>query len=224
MGLSKSNDAPQLRMIWPERLLDSPPDVTVPPGYTIRTSHPGDERGFFKLMASVGWPGWDAGKLRPWLPRILPDGWFVITRVGSDEIIASAMALKDMGEFGEQGGELGWVACAPEHRGRGLGKAVCAAATVRMLAEGYRHIHLYTEHWRLAAIGMYLKLGYVPLPEPPETVELWRRVYTRLGLSFKPDSAGAAIGYRSHNGRPNTTPSSSNSTSNSDDSAASTSR
>lgn len=83
----------QLRMVWPKRLLDAPPLVQLPPGYSLRTYQPGDESRFFKVMELAGWPGWDAEKLRPWRERILPRGWFVVVHDASGEIVATAMAL-----------------------------------------------------------------------------------------------------------------------------------
>jgi mycothiol synthase len=90
------------------------------------------------------------------------------------------MALRDQAEFGSPGGEVGWVACAVEYRGRGLGMAVSAAVTERLIAARYRHIHLYTEDWRLAALKIYLKLGYVPLRYAPDMEARWRSVYAQL--------------------------------------------
>ncbi|HMN29017.1 MAG TPA: GNAT family N-acetyltransferase, partial [Caldilineaceae bacterium] len=113
---------------------------------------PGDEPGFYRLMALAGWPGWDDEKLRPWLARIPPASWFMLLPGGSNEIAATAMGLHDHSDQHPFGGELGWVAGDPAHSGQGLGLVVCAAVTRRLLAIGYRNLHLYTEHWRLAAI------------------------------------------------------------------------
>ena len=146
-----------------------------------------DEPRFYEIMESAGWPGWNDEKLQPWLPRILPQGWFMIVHAESDEIVATAMALQDQSEFGESGGELGWLACAPVHRGKGLGLVASTAVTSRLLRAGYRHIHLYTEHWRLAAIKSYLKLGYVPLLDKPMMVERWRAICEKLQWPFTPE-------------------------------------
>ena len=195
-----SDNAPyaQLRMVWPEHLLNVPPAVQLPPGYVLRTYRPGDEPRFCELMKLAGWPGWDDEKLRLWLPRILPEGWFMVIHTESDEIVATAMALRDQMEFGRPGGELGWLACDPAHRGKGLGLAVSAAVTARLINEGYRDIHLYTEDWRLAAIKTYLKLGYIPFLYLPEMRERWRAVCIRLQWPFTPEFwKGSTRGYPS---------------------------
>ena len=86
------------------------------------------------------------------------------------------------------GGVGGWGAGAPPHAGRGLGLAVCAAVTARFIVIGYRHIHLYTEDWRLAALNIYLRLGYVPYLCTPEMEERWRAICGQLQWPFAPDT------------------------------------
>lgn len=178
---------PQLQMVWPEQRFAAPPVVHVPPGYTLRTYRRGDEAGFCKVMELAGWPGWDETTLRPWSARIPPDAWFMILHDASQTLVATAMGLHDHSDDHPFGGELGWVAVDPAHHGRGLGTAVCAAVTARLIAAGYRNIHLYTEHWRLAALKLYLKLGYVPFLYTPEMPERWRVSCEQLGWPFTPD-------------------------------------
>lgn len=177
----------QLQMVWPERLLDRPPTPSPPPGYTLRTYRPGDEQGFFHVMALAGWPGWDDEALKPWSARIPPGCWFMAIHEASSEIVATAMGLHDPSDLHPGGGELGWVAGDPTHAGRSLGLSACSAVTAQLLAVGYRNIHLYTEHWRLAAIKTYLKLGYVPFLYLPEMWERWRSVCAALQWPFEPE-------------------------------------
>ena len=105
----------------------------------------------------------------------------------SGGIVATAMGLHDHTPDHPFGGELGWLASDPAHRGRGLGLAVSAAVTQRLIEAGYRNIHLYTEHWRLAALKTYLKLGYVPFLYLPEMPERWRVICEKVGWPFKPE-------------------------------------
>ncbi len=177
----------QLQMAWPERLLDSPPVVKLPLGYALRTYRPGDEPRFCRIMELSGWPGWDDARLRPWIARIPPGSWFMAVHQASNEIVATAMGLHDHSDLHPFGGELGWVAGDPAHAGKGLGMAVCAAVTARLLAAGYRDVHLYTEHWRLAALKTYLKLGYIPFLYTPEMPERWQAVCEQLGWPFTPE-------------------------------------
>jgi mycothiol synthase len=191
--MSENDLDEQLRMKWPDALLGSPPPVRTAQGYRLRTYQPGDEPGFYEVMGLAGWPGWNEEKLLPWRSRILPEGWFMMTHLDTDRIVATAMALQDMSEFGREGGELGWVASDCAHAGRGLGAALSAAVTGRLLEAGYRDIHLYTEHYRLAAIKIYLRLGYLPYLHLPEMLDRWRAVCEQLEWSFEP--AQWIVGY-----------------------------
>jgi len=177
----------QLQMVWPERLLTSPPIPRMPDGYSLRTYQKGDEPRFFKVMDLAGWPGWNEEKLRSWIARIPPESWFMAVHKESGEIAATAIGLHDHSETHPFGGELGWVAADPAHSGQALGMAVCAAVTARLIGAGYRNIHLYTEDWRWAALKTYLKLGYVPFLYTPEMPERWRQACLELQWPFTPE-------------------------------------
>lgn len=183
--LSENESYTQLQMVWPEHLLNAPPAVRLPPGYTLRTYRRGDKVRFYEIMELAGWPGWDDKVLQPWLPRILPEGWFMVIHKESSEVVTTVMALRS--DVYPAGGELGWLAGDPAHAGKGLGLAVSAAVTARFIDAEYRNIHLYTEHWRLAALKTYLKLGYVPLLDTPEMPECWRVICAQLQWPFTPE-------------------------------------
>lgn len=177
----------QLQMLWPRERMAVPPVPLLSPEYHLRTFQRGDEARFYKVMEIAGWPGWDDAKLAPWLPRLVADGWFVAVYTATDQIVASCMAFHDPSDLHPNGGEIGWVASDLSHRGRGLGLAVCAAATAHLLAAGYRNIHLYTEHWRFPAIKTYLKLGFLPLLHQRDMALRWERVCAHLGWPYTPE-------------------------------------
>jgi len=183
--LSENESYTQLQMMWPEHLLNALPAVQLPPGYTLRTYQQGDELRFYKVMELSGWPGWNDEVLQPWLPRILPEGWFMAIHEESGEIVATAMALRS--EVYPSGGELGWLAGDPAHAGKGLGMAVSVAVTARFIEAGCRPIHLYTEGYRLPALKTYLKLGCIPFLYTPEMPERWRAICAQLQWPFTPE-------------------------------------
>jgi len=184
--LSYDESRPQLQMVWPEHLLNAPPVPRLAAGFGLRTYRPGDEPRFFRLMELAGWPGWDNERLRPSRSRILPDGWFMAVHETSGEITATAMALHNYSGLQPFQGNLGWLAGDPAHAGHGLGSAVSAAATARLIAAGYRDIRLGTEDFRFAAIRIYLKLGYLPVLHEPEMVERWQVICGVLKWPFSP--------------------------------------
>jgi len=176
----------QLKMIWPTQLLDPPPMPHLATGYTLRTYQPGDEPGFYKVMDQAGFRNWDDDTLRPWLLKILPDGWFLVLHQASGEIVATAMANHNPQPLFPFGGELGWVAAHRDHAGKGLGMTVCAAVVRRLLQAGYRNMHLSTDDWRLPAISIYLRLGWLPFLYAPDMEERWRAVCPQVNWAFTP--------------------------------------
>ncbi len=177
----------QLEMVWPSGPQPPAADSLLHRGYRLRLFRAGDEPAFFALMARAGWPGWDEERLAPWRPRIVPESWFLAEHEPSGVAAATAMGLDDPTDWHPSGGELGWVAADPDHRGRGLGLAVSAAVTARLLDAGYRDVHLYTEDFRLAALKTYLKLGYLPFVFAPDILPRWRRVCERLPWPYTPE-------------------------------------
>ncbi|MFZ4660077.1 MAG: GNAT family N-acetyltransferase [Caldilineaceae bacterium] len=176
----------QLRMVWPQHLLDQPPVVTVPQGYHLRAYRPGDEPAFYQVMSLAGFEGWDMSKLLPWLQKVLPNGWFLVEHEASGQLVATAMAVHNPSHYYPFSGELGWVAAHPDHTGQGLGGVVCAAVTKRLIAAGYSDICLLTDDERLPAIKTYLKLGYRPLIVTRDMSARWETVCQQLSWPFTP--------------------------------------
>lgn len=195
----------QLQMIWPAARRADPPAADPPPGYSLRAFQPGDEQddahGFYELIDLAGFGDWNENSITPWLQRILPDGWMCVFHTASRRVVANALALHDASREHPFGGEVGWVTAHPDHRGRGLGGVVSAAATARLLQAGYRDVHLYTEDYRPAAIRTYLKLGYVPFwsrfgaPEggdEPQMLDRWRTLCAQVNWPYTPQAWIAA--------------------------------
>lgn len=184
--MSEHSYLSQLQMIWPQGRLATPPTPHLAAGYALRTYRPGDEVRFVAVLRLAGWPEWGDDLLRAWVPRILPDGWFMAVHKASGEIAATALAVHSHAPDHPFGGELGWVGADPSHTGHGLGKALAAAVTARLLRGGYRRIHLYTEDFRLPALRSYLSLGYVPFLYAPDMATRWQAVCEGVGWPFTP--------------------------------------
>ena len=81
-------------------------------------------------------------------------------------------------------GELGWVAADPEHRGKRLGYAVCAITIKRILQAGYKHIYLLTDDFRLPALKIYLKQGWIPYINDAAMKKRWKNIFKELKMVF----------------------------------------
>jgi len=173
----------QLRMLWPNDRLQSPPPVTIHSDYELRVYRPGgeDEAGWYRLMELAGFGIWDEARLAPIFARILPNGWFFAVHRETGVLVASAMACHEPRPLHPFGGALNWVCGDPAHAGKGLGTSVCGLVTARLLAAGYENVYLLTDDFRLPALSIYLKLGYRPFLFAPDMKERWQAVYTQLG-------------------------------------------
>lgn len=106
----------------------------------------------------------------------------------SESIVGTAMCLHNYSGSTPFTGDVGWLACDPGHRGRGLGYSLTASVTARFLRAGYARIQLHTEYYRLPAVKIYLSLGYLPVIYSREMVSLWQEICEQIGWEFTPDA------------------------------------
>ena len=179
----------QLQMMWPERLLDRPPRPELPEGYELRCYEDADESQYLQLMAKAGFDDWDHDRLEKERCSVLPDGFFLIVHRATGRAVATALTQHGPSELHPCGGQLGWVAGDPEHKGKRLGLAICAAVVGRCIEAGYRRIYVKTDDWRLPAIKTYLKLGFEPFVFREGMAERWQKVRETLGWPLSPDAS-----------------------------------
>ena len=74
------------------------------------------------------------------------------------------------------------VCVLPEHRGRGIGRALVLASLHYFRDHGYRRAVLTTDDHRLAALRTYLALGFVPVLVAEDHRERWRKCLAALGM------------------------------------------
>ena len=202
----------QLQMVWPKECLKHPstglprrspaakaegrggfpPQWSLPEGYILRTYRDGDDEQYIRLMRLAGFSDWNAGNLKSVLNMCLPEGIFFVVHESTGTLAATSVATHNPIALHPYGGELGWLAGDPDHRGRGLGMIVCAAVTKRFLDAGYTDIYLRTDDFRLPAIRTYLKLGWVPLLYASDMGKRWQAVFRKLNMEC--GSEAAALG------------------------------
>lgn len=179
---------PQLRMVWPASRVADPPVVELPAAYAIRQYDPADESRFYEIMRLAGWPGWDAARLRATLSKAIPRGWFIVAERETDAAVGTAMCLHNYKRVTPFWGNLGWLACDPAHAGRGIGRALTAAVVSRFLEAGYEKIDLYSEDFRLAALKVYLRVGFEPLLYTDDMAGRWEAICRQVARPFTPEA------------------------------------
>lgn len=174
---------PALYMLWDSRAVRHP--APVPDGYeliAVASERLDSMRPVVELDGALTTAQWDA-----FAERILPDGLFAVRVASTQEPVGVISAVHNPrgGRFYfPGGGELGYLVVEPAHRGRGLGRALVAAALARLRSAGYRTIWLGVQEWRLSAIRTYLRAGFVPFlhaPDPDGLAARWNDVFRQLG-------------------------------------------
>jgi len=175
----------QLEMVRPTTARVAAPPV--PNGYLLRQFRAGDEANYDDLFHLAFA---DEGRFPEMLEGVLSDGFFVVEHLASGELVASCQAWRGgTSRRHADAGQVGWLVTDPSHAGKGLGTIVAALATNRLAAEGYRRPYLGTEDFRIAAISIYLKLGWQPYVSCDALESRWRSIFARLERKFDPSGA-----------------------------------
>jgi mycothiol synthase len=124
------------------------------------------------------------------LVRTLPVGLLLVEHEASGALVATVGARHrpDADDYYFPfGGEISLVFVHPAHRRRGLGRAITAAALMRLIEIGYQNIYLNTTDERLPALRLYLTMGFVPFLYEEDLMERWQKICAELAWPFTPD-------------------------------------
>jgi len=187
--LTPPEERPEVFLVWPGG--KEVPRPTPVAGYTLQVLTPSRDPWWIEIHRRAV-PTFVPADLEAWLQRYrrlaLPGGILVAIEDGTGEPVATAGSLADSREgLFPDGGQLGWVATVPEHRGRGLSGWLCALATLRLQEEGFRRIFLSTGEDMPAAIRVYLRLGFVPCLLDMRQRDPWARICRAVGAPFDPE-------------------------------------
>jgi mycothiol synthase len=139
---------------------DLVPPPILPDGYVLRQVRSNEKQAYEELFHLA----WEEDFPFEWtLGDALPGGFFVLEHLDSGHLVASCVAGRgSLAKRHHNAGSLGWLVTDPAHTRMGLGTAVAAAATNRLVAAGYARPFLTTEDPRVTAIAIYLGLGWQP--------------------------------------------------------------
>ena len=175
----------QLEMLRPDLKRLARPRVAR--GYRLRTYRPGDEPGWARLISAGIGGDWDAEKARAGLTgqeRFLPDGLF-FAETAAGKVVGTACAWRPSAEEWTEG-ELHMVAVDPKHGGRGLGRALSVAVLRYFREKGFKRVRLSTDDHRLAAVGLYLALGFEPVIVDELHRQRWQDIRKTLRRRRRP--------------------------------------
>ncbi|HSV73029.1 MAG TPA: GNAT family N-acetyltransferase [Chthonomonadales bacterium] len=158
------------------------PDCPLPAGYLFRRYLPGDGALWTDIQrdAEPYGPidddlfGEQFGDHLPSMPHRCV---FVVDQKGAAVATATAWWRDDAS--GPDAGRVHWVAVRRAHQGRGIARPLVAQA-LHILSGLHDRAVLDTATERLAAIKVYLDLGFEPDEDAPEANQAWREVAGRL--------------------------------------------
>ena len=151
---------------------------TLADGYTLRGYRPGDEDTWILLVNMGQFSSvWDLAKFEEYLAQHeRKEGSRVI--VNDQGVVAATFASVQEGE--RNMGRLDFVVSHPDQRGHGLGRIVCTEVARYLVDRGYSKIILFTDDWRLPAIGLYLSMGFEPQMSREDMPQRWDAVFQHL--------------------------------------------
>ena len=172
----------QLMMI---HLLDAIPDKAAPEGFFIRNWQPGDEESWVEIC-KYGLLGPDA-TVNEWNRAILGQGHldpktdtFFVCRSSDGAPVATITGYVRTDGVGD----IHMVACREDARGHGIGEFMLSRAMQKLRAElpgdGHR-VELTTDDWRIPAICVYLRLGFLPVLWSDDAEARWTAIFEKLG-------------------------------------------
>jgi mycothiol synthase len=169
-----------------------PPMPRFPAGYGLRTANLHDGDALTSIMVSAFGADWSLQRV---LSTVLEaedvDTTFVVTAYGVPVATASARLVSTRPESGY----LHWVATHAEHRRKQLGYGVSLAVLHRLGEVGCRDSLLETQPFRIAAIRLYLRLGFVPEESHNGQTNEWQQVFSKL-REERDDLPGTAQWYQ----------------------------
>ena len=140
-----------------------------PVGYAIRRLIPGEERAWWELLDETGDLGiWNAKRAEEEFAapsgRVWKDS--IHLAVSEDRVVGTACV--QLYAERDDTPELGWVAVARGHRGRGLGRILCLHIVGFMRQRGFQHCFVQTRSHRTAALKLFRDLGFQPWGDPSD--------------------------------------------------------
>jgi mycothiol synthase len=148
----------------------------VPAGYLLRRGELSDEPALLALLSAAFEVAWTLDRVRRDVTRHdRVDATYVVAHDGLVVATASAMSLE-----GGRSGNVHYVATHPDHRGKGLGRVVTVRVLQHLAMLRLEDAFLLTDDFRLPALRLYLRLGFVPRYQDQTHEGRWSLLFPQL--------------------------------------------
>lgn len=184
-GITSGYDS-QLLMRWDVQPVDVP---VAPQGYTLHQHRRGGSAALSEAAFKAGWlrtvyqdkPRDDQAFEQFYTDQRMPDDGFFVVLDSTGQVVSTTSV--QLGVRTPDSATLHMVYADAEHRGKGLGKLVFLAAMRYVYERGIKTAYLTTDDFRLTAIQMYLKRGFVPVMYKPGMRARWLALFKQLGIN-----------------------------------------
>ena len=167
---------PQLQMRHVLEVL--PPVRPLPEGYNLRIAIREDSDAISVVLTDAFGEPWDAQKVHRELfddPNVPIT--FVVERMGN--VVATA-SYQTKPQTDPEDAWLHWVGVHSNERGKALGALVTREVLLEAVRRGRRSVYLTTDDFRLAAINVYVKLGFVPDSWHESHAMRWESIFKHM--------------------------------------------
>ncbi len=176
--MSASLPPKQLSMAMSAERSRRMPRAKLAPGFELRAYRPGDEDGWIALIGAGEFgSAWDRRRFEEYIAAPERREGSRVAAMGGRIAAATFASVEDAAE---SVGRVDFVVSHPDVRGLGLGRAVCSEVTRYLVGRGYGSVMLYTDDWRLPAIGLYLSMGFEPQMSREDMPARWRAIMEAL--------------------------------------------
>ncbi|AZS17868.1 GNAT family N-acetyltransferase [Paenibacillus lutimineralis] len=153
------------------------PQLKIPEGYSLRSFQPSDVTEWENVIRISFAREIAFGDKIGFQPPFQPEK--ILFLCHQDMIVATAVAWEKE-DSDPRCGYLHMVGALPGYSGQGLGYTIVLAALHRMREEGKRQAVLETDDFRLAAIRVYYKLGFLPVLLDRDHRDRWAIISNQL--------------------------------------------
>ena len=155
----------------------------LPQGYTLCTLETDEDiRGWIHACdEGLGVGEWTAEDFREKMlgqPGIEKEQIFLV-KDHQGKVMATATAWQK----NDHQGYLHMVSALPESRGLGFGYLLTQKVLDFFLQQGIEDIMLDSDDFRLAALKVYLKLGFIPVLNDYDMAERWQKIFQQLKMT-----------------------------------------
>lgn len=163
--------------------LDALPAPSLPSGFRLRAFASGDEARWLALQQasdtlSVFTP--ETFQLKFGADTTAHTARIRFLETDAGEPVATAAAWFDDLYRRPDFGRVHWVAVHPGYQGRGLSTPLMLAILALLREQGHGAAYLTTGTARIAAINLYLKLGFTPWLRDDQERRLWEAIQPAL--------------------------------------------